>query len=98
MRVSATRVGMRLAPALAVIALSVLSPGVALAAKSRTTSTKDTTPPTVSISAPSNGATLTGSFTVTGTASDNVSVASVQVAVDGGALQTATGTTSWSYG
>ncbi|HET9359374.1 MAG TPA: Ig-like domain-containing protein, partial [Vicinamibacterales bacterium] len=43
----------------------------------------DTVPPTVAISAPSNGASLTGSVAVTATASDNVGVASVEFSVDG---------------
>jgi hypothetical protein len=58
---------------------------------------KDTTPPTVAISAPGTGATLSGSVAVSGVASDNVRVAKVEVSVDGGAYQTASGTTSWSY-
>jgi hypothetical protein len=43
----------------------------------------DTTPPTVSITAPSSGATVTGTVTVTATASDNVAVAGVQFRLDG---------------
>ena len=35
--------------------------------------------------------------TVTGTASDNVAVASVTVSIDGGTLVTASGTTSWTF-
>jgi Big-like domain-containing protein/carboxypeptidase family protein/SdrD B-like protein len=46
-------------------------------------SVKDTTPPTVSITAPSNGAKVTGVVAVTANASDNVSVASVQFELDG---------------
>lgn len=61
-------------------------------------STKDTTPPTVVIDSPANGATVTPSVTVTGTAFDNVSVASVQVSLDGATFQTASGTTSWTDG
>jgi hypothetical protein len=44
---------------------------------------KDTTPPTVSITAPANGAKITGVVAVTANASDNVSVASVQFELDG---------------
>ena len=54
-------------------------------------STTDTTPPTVSISAPANGATVSGTVSVTANASDNVGVASVQFQLDGanvGALDT----------
>jgi len=51
----------------------------------------DTTSPTVSISSPTGGATLSGITTVTANASDNVAVASVQFQLDGanvGALDT----------
>ena len=58
----------------------------------------DTTPPSVSISAPAPSSTVSGStVTVSGSASDNVGVATVQISVDGGAYQTAQGTSSWSY-
>src|SRR6266581_1688432 len=43
----------------------------------------DTTPPTVSISSPANGATVSGTITVTANAADNVGVAGVQFRVDG---------------
>jgi uncharacterized protein YfcZ (UPF0381/DUF406 family) len=42
------------------------------------TVSNDTTPPTVAFSSPAEGATLTGTVTVTGTASDNVSVTRVE--------------------
>jgi|GEM_PF-6503273 hypothetical protein len=49
--------------------------------------TPDTTPPTVSMTAPANGATVSGSsVTVSATASDNVGVAGVQFKLDGGNL------------
>jgi hypothetical protein len=57
----------------------------------------DSSPPSVSISSPAPGTTLSGTVTVSGTASDNVQVASVAISVDGGAYQTAQGNTSWSY-
>src|SRR5215475_3241734 len=61
--------------------------------------TVDTTPPTVSITAPANAATVTGSVTVSATASDNVGVVGVQFLLDGanlGAEDTATPyTTTW---
>lgn len=57
----------------------------------------DTTPPAVSIAAPSVGATVSGTVTVTGSASDNTAVAAVSLTVDGGAPTTVSGTTSWSY-
>ena len=59
----------------------------------------DTTPPTVSISSPSNGAYLkTAAVAVSGASSDSGSgVAKVEVKVDSGSYALATGTTSWSY-
>jgi carbon monoxide dehydrogenase subunit G len=43
----------------------------------------DTTPPTVSISAPANGATVSGTVTISASASDNVGVTRVEFFVDG---------------
>ena len=58
----------------------------------------DTTAPTVSISAPTAGSYLnTLTPTMKGSSSDNVAVAKVQVSIDNGAYQLASGTTSWSY-
>jgi Bacterial Ig domain/Putative Ig domain/Immunoglobulin domain/Right handed beta helix region len=51
----------------------------------------------VAIASPANNATVSGSVTVSGTASDTVSVSSVQVSVDNGAYSNASGTTNWSY-
>jgi len=48
-----------------------------------TVSNLDITPPTVSITAPAAGATVSGTVTVSATASDNVGVAGVQFKVDG---------------
>ncbi len=53
---------------------------------------KDTTPPTVTITAPANGANVSGTVIVSANAADNVSVASVQLQLDGanvGAADTA---------
>jgi len=46
----------------------------------------DTTPPTVNITAPAAGATLSSTVSVTATATDNVSVSSVQFLLDGAPL------------
>jgi len=46
----------------------------------------DSTPPTVSITAPANGATVSGTISVSADASDNVGVAGVQFLLDGAAL------------
>ena len=54
------------------------------------TTTADKTPPTVSITAPANGATVSGSaVTISANASDNVGVTSVQFKLDGGILGSA---------
>ncbi len=53
--------------------------------------------PSVSISSPANGATVSGTTTVSGVASDGLAITSVQVSVDGGAFANASGTSSWSF-
>ena len=50
------------------------------------TATSDTTAPTVSLTSPAAGATVSASITVTANASDNVAVAGVQFLLDGAAL------------
>ena len=55
----------------------------------------DTTPPSVAITSPSPGATVSGTITVSGTAADNVALSRVEVLVDSGAPQTASGTNVW---
>ncbi|HSP14997.1 MAG TPA: S8 family serine peptidase [Thermoanaerobaculia bacterium] len=57
----------------------------------------DTLPPTVAITSPADGATLSGPITVAGTASATDVVTDVAVAIDDGAYAGATGTTSWTY-
>jgi len=47
---------------------------------------RDTTPPTVAVTSPSAGATVSGTTTVSASASDNVGVAGVQFLLDGAAL------------
>ncbi len=57
----------------------------------------DTTPPTVTMTAPADGATVTGSaVTVSANASDNVGVTSVQFLLDGAALGSADTTSPYS--
>lgn len=46
----------------------------------------DTTPPTVNVTAPANGSTVSGTVTVTANASDNVGVVGVQFRLDGNNL------------
>lgn len=55
----------------------------------QTNSVVDTTPPTVSITAPANGASVSGTASVSANASDNVGVASVQFTLDGSNLGSA---------
>jgi hypothetical protein len=50
--------------------------------------TSDTTPPTVSLTAPANGATVSGTITVSATATDNIGVAGVQFRLNGNTLGT----------
>ncbi|HXI30782.1 MAG TPA: N,N-dimethylformamidase beta subunit family domain-containing protein, partial [Vicinamibacterales bacterium] len=58
----------------------------------------DVTPPTVSMTAPSQGATVSGSsVTVSATASDNVAVTSVQFKLDGANLGAADTATPYSF-
>ncbi len=58
------------------------------------TVTPDTTPPTVSITSPTSGQTVSGTVPITATASDNVGVASVAFYLDGSTSPFATDTTS----
>jgi subtilisin family serine protease len=50
--------------------------------------TADTSPPTLSITSPADGATVSGAVTVQASAADNVAVASVSFSVDGTSLGT----------
>jgi glutamine amidotransferase PdxT len=50
--------------------------------------TADTTPPVVSITAPASGATVSGTTSITATASDNVGVAGVRFLIDGAPVGT----------
>lgn len=55
----------------------------------------DTTAPTVAITTPSSGTTVGHQVAVAGTAADGTGVSSVAVRLDGGAYQSASGTSSW---
>ncbi|HXU11693.1 MAG TPA: Ig-like domain-containing protein, partial [Candidatus Binatia bacterium] len=57
----------------------------------------DTTPPTVSITSPASGATVSGTTTVSASASDNVGVAGVQFFVDGSAAGSEDTTSPYSF-
>ena len=61
-------------------------------------SVTDTTPPTVTISSPANGATVGTKVTIKATATDNVGVSSLTVSVDGKVVaSTNTGSVSYSW-
>jgi chitodextrinase len=64
---------------------NVSTPSTPVAA---TTLTADTTPPSVSITAPAANATVSGTISVSANATDNVAVASVQFQLDGASLGT----------
>ena len=74
-------------------------PSVASTVKISGTPVPDTQAPTVSVSAPVNGSTVSGTVAVTAAAADNIGVTSVQMRLDGaniGSLDTAAPyTTSW---
>jgi hypothetical protein len=57
--------------------------------------TTDTTPPTISITSPANGATVSGTVSVAVTKSDNVGVTSTLLSVDSGTYFTCTFPYSW---
>ncbi|HEY8240077.1 MAG TPA: alpha-amylase family glycosyl hydrolase [Kiritimatiellia bacterium] len=56
----------------------------------------DSAPPSVTFTSPAAGSTVTGLVTIAGTATDNVSVAKVEVQLDSRDWVTAGGTSSWS--
>jgi pseudomonalisin len=63
-----------------------------------TSGSTDTTPPTTSITAPANGATVSGTVSVTASASDNVGVTKVEFYLDGALKSTSTASPySWSF-
>ena len=63
----------------------------------KTATPADTTPPSVTIASPVNGATVSGTINVVGTASDNVAVSKVELSIDNGTFVAVSGTASWSY-
>jgi hypothetical protein len=62
-----------------------------------TTPGADTTPPTTSVTAPANGATVSGTVAITATASDNVGVTQMQLLIDGSVAASNTNATSISF-
>jgi hypothetical protein len=86
------------APALAAPKSSSTGGGKGCGKNACTTTSTDTTAPAISVSAPSDGSTVSGTVSVWGSASDDVSLSKVEVSVDGGAWAAASGTSSWSRG
>jgi hypothetical protein len=62
-----------------------------------TTPGSDTTPPTTSVTAPANGSTVSGTVSITATASDNVGVTQMQLLIDGSVVASNTNATSLSF-
>ncbi len=94
------RIALRLGVVLATLALTAPNAASAMAAvhhPSPVLRLTDTTAPSVVITSPVNGATVSGSITITGSASDDRRVAAVRVQIDSRFPSRADGTTSWSY-
>jgi hypothetical protein len=66
-----------------VVTLTVSDPQAASATDTVQITVRDTTAPTVAVTSPSDGATVSGTITVTASAADAVGVAGVQFLVDG---------------
>ena len=58
---------------------------------------EDPLPPHVAISSPTEGALLSGVSTIRGTANASLGIAAIQVHVDGGEWQNATGSVTWTF-
>ena len=71
--------------------------GAGNASSGGSNSSGDNTPPTVSITSPSNNATVSGTIVVTASASDNVAVASVQFQVDNANVGSAVSSAPYNY-
>ena len=57
----------------------------------------DATPPTVAFISPAESATVSGRVSISGSAADNAQLARIDVSVDGGPYQPASGTSAWTY-
>lgn len=97
---SSRAIAARLATAIiATTTVAIAGNSITYAAKPSGSGGGTSSPVTVIITAPSNGASVTSSLLISGsasTAAHGASIASVKVSVDSGAYQTAMGTTSWS--
>jgi hypothetical protein len=64
--------------------------------KTAASSFHDTSPPAIALQTPTNGAVISGTFAISGTATDDLAVAKAEVQLDNSAWLTASGTTAWS--
>jgi alpha-amylase len=64
--------------------------------KFKTAAASEIIPPVVVISTPTNGAVISGSLQISGTATDNVAVAKAEIRLDSGPWVIVTGTNNWS--
>jgi len=65
--------------------------------KTAATSFHDTMPPAINLATPTNAAIIAGNLLISGTATDNLTVQTVEIRLDNGPWVTATGTNTWSY-
>lgn len=65
--------------------------------KTAATTFHDTVPPAITLATPTNAASIAGPLVISGTATDNIAVQTVEVRLDNGAWTTAAGTSTWSY-
>jgi len=91
-----TASGIALQPGANVLTVTARDAAGNTAAATLTVTLSDTTPPTVALTAPTAGATVTGALSVTATATDNVGVAGVQFKLDGANLGAERTTTPYS--
>ena len=65
--------------------------------KTAVTTFHDTTPPAITVTTPTNAAIIAGNLVISGTATDNIAVQTVEVRLDNSPWLTANGTTAWNY-
>ena len=65
--------------------------------KTAASSYHDTNPPALAFQMPTNGAVVSGDLQISGTATDDVAVAKVEIQLDNSAWLAAAGTTAWSF-
>jgi glycosidase len=92
-----TTVAVRVTNAISAVSGNGMFAPYELKYKTYTNGIADLSGPVVTIIAPTNNATISGTFLFSGTATDNVSVATVQARLDGGPRIPANGTNNWDY-